>query len=290
MIIVKAQGGLGNQMYQYALYKWYVSQGRECKISLNYFNQYANNICVQHDRKYLVDEIFNTHSIFSEPKEDSKLGPCNLQMINKLSKFFHIKKKNHFVESAYKEQIFDESVINIDNVFLDGYWQSIRYIDLVKDILRQEFVFKKELEGRNKELQQLILHNPSISIHVRRGDYLVLNNYIQLDSTYYNSAVQYVINHESKPIILCFSDDIEWCRSHIKYDSIIYVDWNKGDNSYIDMQLMSCCKHNIVANSSFSFWGAWLNSNPNKIVIRPHNSYKNSKEAIDRWPNEWVVF
>ena len=129
----------------------------------------------------------------------------------------------------------------------------------------------------------------SVSVHVRRGDYLLPKNavYIRLSKEYYDKVMSYFTQRFDNVHFYVFSDGIDWCRENFKADRITFIDWNTGDDSYKDMQLMSLCKHNIIANSSFSSWAAWLNANPDKIVIRP-KEYKTDGQDY-YWPDEWIA-
>ena len=170
--------------------------------------------------------------------------------------------------------------------------QSVSYFYEVSDILRGEIVFPK-LNNANQEIGSLIRSSKSVSIHVRRGDYLTSKIYCNLgESEYYNNAIKYISKKDDNLQFLIFSDDSEWCKKNLKLPSnSIFVDWNRKSDSYIDMQLISMCKYNIIANSSFSWWGAWLNSNNDKIVIAPNNWF--SKDSLYDGtyiiPKDWVV-
>jgi hypothetical protein len=133
----------------------------------------------------------------------------------------------------------------------------------------------------------------SISIHVRRGDYLNHESYKNICGlNYYCSAIRYIKTLIMDPFFIVFSDDILWCKENLNNilsdTSVIYVDWNTGKESYKDMQLISNCKHNIIANSSFSWWGAWLNTFPNKIIIAPKKWLNTNIESTPRIAN-WLL-
>lgn len=177
--------------------------------------------------------------------------------------------------------------------YLVGYWQSEKYfVDADSDI-RTDFTFKSPLTGMNAELSAQIAGVNSVSLHVRRGDYVANKKnqliYCACSLDYYQAAIQYISAHVENPNFFIFSDDLAWVKSSLKMDfPCQYVDHNQGAESYNDMRLMSLCKHNIIANSSFSWWGAWLNMNPDKIVIAPKKWFFKEIYTKDLIPQGWV--
>ena len=173
----------------------------------------------------------------------------------------------------------------IKNSDLVGYFQSEKYFKNCKDLIRKYFTFADSLIDYN-------IINPvenSCSIHVRRGDYVNLQDYHPFPGMdYYRNAISYMKN-KGVNIFYIFSDDIEWCKEHFSYiDEIIYVE---GNIDIKDLALMSICKNNIIANSSFSWWGAWLNGNENKIVISPSVWFGPSKKGViteDLYCEGWI--
>ena len=175
--------------------------------------------------------------------------------------------------------------------YYDGYWQSEKYFCNVYEEIRKAFVFPALKRKENIQIRENIGNTNSISLHVRRGDYLSAGHYTCLGKTdYYNKAIHYIKENVSNPVFYVFSDDIEWCQNNLELpvDSV-FVNWNTGENSFRDMQLMSLCKHNIIANSSFSWWGAWLNGNPDKKVVAPYHFYRKGSGYDDSHlvPENW---
>jgi hypothetical protein len=174
-----------------------------------------------------------------------------------------------------------------------GYWQSARYFDNYDSQIRKDFTFRLPLEGRNAELAIDMAGSQSISLHIRRGDYIKhkptskIMHVCSLD--YYRDAVRWVSSKVVAPVFFVFSDDMEWVRRHIDFlPNFVLVDINREADSFRDMQLMSFCKHHIIANSSFSWWGAWLNSNVKKIVIAPQKWFCNGLDDSDLIPSQWI--
>lgn len=154
-------------------------------------------------------------------------------------------------------------------VYLIGYWQHEKYFKEIKNTLLEELNLKKEPDSKNKLIKAKILKYNSVSLHVRRGDYLLNENFAICDRGYYSKAINIVESRISNPVFFVFSDDIEWAQLNISANSDIeFIDFNK-DREYLDLDLMKACKNNIIANSTFSWWGAWLNPNPDKLVIAP---------------------
>lgn len=177
--------------------------------------------------------------------------------------------------------------------YLAGYWQSEKYFRGATADIRADFTFRIPPANRNAELAEQIGQMNAVSLHVRRGDYAknpqtnATHGLCPVD--YYRAAVQYVSERVERPNFFIFSDDIAWAKKHLEIGlSRQYVDHNHGAESYNDMHLMSLCGHHIIANSSFSWWGAWLNPNPDKIVVAPMKWFANNNNIEDLLPQNWV--
>ena len=200
-------------------------------------------------------------------------------------------RKTHYreVKLSFNEDI-ENFIRSNENIYLEGYWQSEKYFERIKDVIKNEFVFEKFSEEKNIFASNKIYATNSVAIHVRRGDYVknpLYSDICTLD--YYKRAIKYITQHIDNPFFYIFSDDIHWCIENFNdLNQIEFIDWNNGKQSYRDMQLMSLCKHNIIANSTFSWWGAWLNKNPSKIVIAPKKILNSSNDAIDLITNSWI--
>lgn len=200
---------------------------------------------------------------------------------------------------------FDPEVLNApDNVYMTGSFQSEKYFKDIKELIREEFTLKPEQSDEDIKVNEMIMDSESVSIHIRRGEVVeesqnqAIYNFVSDD--YYNSCINYMANNIRNPYFFVFSDDIDWVKINFKIPFLTYyVDHNSNSTDYRinsgkdfqDMRLMSQCKHNIITNSSFSWWGAWLNRNPEKIVCAP-------KEFVRIWnfdnkdivPDEWIKF
>lgn len=172
---------------------------------------------------------------------------------------------------------YEANVLKIDDGYLDGYWQQEDYFKLIRDELLNDYKFNSVSGIELKNMLDIIEKNESVSIHIRRGDYAnssIYDNIANLE--YYNEAINIIKSKVVNPVFFIFSDDIEWVKENMKISNSYIINFNRGLDSYKDMFLMSKCKHNIIANSTFSWWGAWLNINNNKIVIRP-NKFLNTE-------------
>jgi hypothetical protein len=170
------------------------------------------------------------------------------------------------IEEEYRETKFDftEEVFSIDNKSFFGYFQSDKYFSHCADIIRQEFTFNNDTQNRVKDILEPYRDKTLISVHVRRGDYLINPEFHPLPSVeYYNKAFNML--DDGNTVFICVSNDLDWCKSNIVQDNLIYQ-FNSLDT---DMCLISKCDHHIIANSSFSWWGSWLSTHPNKKVVAP---------------------
>ena len=195
-----------------------------------------------------------------------------------------------------RAQVFDRNILQIKGDFaLWGFWQSPRYFEDAAEELRvRKFRFRIPLEGRAKMLGEKISAENSVSIHVRRGDYLWSSNqsfYGGTNVAYYKRAVEYITEKTSSPHFYIFSDDQDWCRENMNfpYPTTFVDDEIAGSKSSFHLQLMSLCKNNIIANSTFSWWGAWLNHNSKKIVVAPKKWNADDRGNLDILPSEWVA-
>ena len=179
-----------------------------------------------------------------------------------------------------------DEIASMKNAYIAEFYFSFDFLEGIEDKVRSVFTFKNPLDERNQAIAEQMSQETSVSLHIRRGDYIG-TNHTQQSTSYFSHAMNYFMEKFKDVHFYVFSDDIPWCRENIKADKITFIDWNTGDDSWKDMQLMSLCKHNIITNSSFSAWGAWLNANPDKIVIRPKKYYDSGVEHP--FPDGWIV-
>lgn len=251
MIVVDVKGGLGNQMFQWAYAK---------QLSIR------NNIDIVIDLKSFV----NYRHKFSLDKLNLEYNAFNNNIPNLLG---------IFDDYIFRHNSFDDNL----NYYLDGYWQSEKYFSEISDIIRNDFSPNEiQLDKLNKTP---LINTNSVSIHIRRTDYVSSNGYHPVQTIeYYTKALDIIGEYD---YIFIFSDDIQWCKENLQFKNMIFME---GFDDIEDMWLMSLCKHNIIANSSFSWWGAWLNNNPNKKVIAPLNWFgtQANLNTSDIIPEGWI--
>ncbi len=281
MIISEIMGGLGNQLFQYAAARTVAMNNNSIlKLDLSWYNN-------SNSRPYLLN-AFNTSPIEASINEIKHLKEIT---IKKLLQKFILKNNNY--KYIDKSTGFDKKFEFIqNNTYMSGYYQSEKYFTSIEHIIRKEFCLKKPISTRYNDVVSKIQTHNSISLHIRRGDYHAINNILSLN--YYYSAIEIMGNLLNKQLLLiAFSDDIDWAKKNLFVNyPIIFIDGGNDFDSYEEMYLMSICKHNIIANSSFSWWGAWLNNNPQKIVIAPATWHAYSNTILlsqkDIVPESWI--
>ncbi len=287
MIYVNIRGGLGNQIAQYIA-------ARNLAIRLNtgvcLDISFYKNIDSQTTQR---DFLLNGFNIQAEFMSDALAGKV------RRSRTFLNKVINHF--SKDKIIVINEDDANaqaifqnpIDNIYLRGYWHRHEYFSKVKQDIIGDFNLSYELGDEQSKLLKMVSKSNSVSIHIRRGDYLNLLNksrYGACDEYYYSEAMKHIEKETEDPTYFIFSDDVAWCRENISsQNKIKYVSLGEGSHTTFEIFLMSRCRHNIIANSSFSLYGAMLNINENNIVIAPTPWFNVEKEAEEqRLGKDWV--
>jgi hypothetical protein len=190
---------------------------------------------------------------------------------------------------------FDARVLDCsDQAYLDGFWQSEQYFSPIANLIRQDLQLKNPLPENLKALVTQIQSTNAIAVHVRRGDYVsnpTTTAYHGVCSVqWYEDAAKYMIEKIENPVFFVFSDDYEWVRKNIYFDApTVFITPSPDGQECNDLHVMSLCQHNIIANSSFSWWGAWLNANPNKIVIAPQQWFAaGNHDTKDLIPHSWI--
>ena len=289
MYTIKIGGGLGNQIFYYAFYKKLKNLGYEVYVDISEMELYNLH------NGYELEQVFRL-DILKIPQEQKikELTLIERKFLNriyiKLKKIIYILSKRVYIEK-WGEISFPKHNKKNKNIYCLGAFQSEKYFYDIRDIIRQELEFPIIKDELNKKIEKEIRNSNSVSIHIRRGDYLNdkgLGGLAPLK--YYQNAIEYIKSKINNPCFFIFSNDIEWCKQNLDLENCYYIDWNKGKESYRDMQLMSLCKHNIIPNSSFSWWGAWLNNNPDKIVIAPEKWFNDcvKMDYSNVVPETWI--
>ncbi len=289
MIVVKLLGGLGNQMFQYAAGRALATKhGVPLKIDISALKNDSKGAYTQ--RHYELD-CFNIQATIATEKDLAAFQPFHNNQILRLAqrKFPFLFSSIYFAESGSQ---FNSTFNNLkSNSYLDGYWQSEAYFKNIRVQLLSDFVLKDSMPRSLETWCDKITSVNSVSMHVRRGDYVNLpsaNAFHGLCSmTYYENAFSKLQAEEQNLEIFVFSDDITWCKQNFNFRvNTHFVEHT--DKAYWDLYLMSLCKHNIIANSSFSWWGAWLNQHTNKRVFVPEYWFTNIKShSIDILAPNW---
>jgi hypothetical protein len=293
MIITILKGGLGNQMFQYAMARR-VSILNNTDLALDITSFSWNKL-----RVFELADFFNINVKIATVTDIN-----NVKFSHKYFLSDRVKRKlmgedfPYFLRPVVNEQslMYDENILKVNkHSIMDGSWQSEKYFDDIKNVISKDFTFKHNANDYYSRIIKNIRNNNTVSIHVRRGDYVSNNITNSFHGTcsldYYNSAIAHISKSISNITYVIISDDIEWCKNNLSHiPNSVFVENNKGMH-YEDMRLMSLCTHNIIANSSFSWWGAWLNSNPNKIVIAPKQWFVSSEmqaQTNDLIPSSWI--
>ena len=292
MIVIEMGGGLGNQMFQFCLYKKLKSLRKDVYLDVSSYDLPGSL------RRYELDRFIGIR------REEIKFSNDSFRKRSNTSDALFIAKRFIFkrICRTYKDKIgvFQPEVYDMDWVRLVGYWQNESYFSDIRDSILECYTFdSNELDSRNRSLGGKMEKEQSVSLHVRRGDYLDDRNSHIYDnictSNYYRRAVDYICKNVEHPIFYLFSDDIKWCKNNIgalygDYHGKIeskFVDFNNGVHSYLDMYLMNKCRHHIIANSTFSWWGAWLGTNEDKIVVAPSRWLANH-DTSDTICTDWI--
>lgn len=282
MVIIRVMGGLGNQLQQYALYRKFQSIGAEAGLDISWFSQ-DNQARAAAPRRLALSDFMNLPMRVVSEKEVRSLLGRNYEekagLAEKIKRRFLPEKVLLFEES----EMFHPQIFAWHSRYLVGYWACEAYYSDILEKLREEICFPVNVDEKNREVMEEMTNQSSVSIHIRRGDYLDAVNVAMFGGIctekYYDTSVRYVKERQPGAVFYVFSDDVEYARAHYRGPEYRIVDWNRGDSSFYDMQLMSCCKYNICANSTFSFWGARLNKNADKLMIRP-SIHKNTQVCV----------
>ncbi len=290
MIIVKLKGGLGNQLFQYAIGRNLAEIHKTTvKIDVSYFANYKLH-AYSLSPFNIQENIASTEECRVKPDDKSKLFEWfnNILCINTV-------KKTHILKYILEKNFYyDSEILKLhDGIYLDGYWQSEKYFIDIARIIHKEFSVKNPQTGKNKEIADKILSCHSVSIHIRRGSY-VLPPYNSFHGTcsieYYHRCINHLVQKVKNPHFFIFSDDPEWVSENLHINHpVTYINHNGVAGDYEDLRLMTQCNHHIIANSTFSWWGAWLSKNNNKIILTPNPWFRNSQlDTRDLIPSGWI--
>lgn len=291
MIIVRINGGLGNQMFQYAMGRRLALQhNTDLLLDLSFFDQKDG----PHTQRPFELDVFNVKYRRATAEELRPFLQAGASRIRRVRDRLLPSAASHpwFIQQGFG---FDQRALEVpSSVCLHGYWQSEKYFKEVETQLRADLTFASSPQGANASTAARIGNTNAVSIHVRRGDYVsdptIRDYHGACDAAYYLAAVQRILTVHPDASFFIFSDDPAWAKANMQFEApITVVDHNHGAASFEDMRLMSMCKHHIIANSSFSWWGAWLNPDPTKTVIAPRRWFTDPGiDTRDLLPTGWI--
>ena len=287
MIIVRIWEGLGNQLFQYAYARALQLRTGEmvCLDASRIYKEKLEDRGVE--RRYALNQ-FNT----------------KLPLISNISnKYFFLSQSNFMQKTIYwmaehhmwftgfykeEDTLYKENLKSIyGNLYLMGWFQNEKYFLEYRNILLKELTPTKKIKI-SQLLKSILKNEMTISVHVRRGDFKKNNNVLPV--SYYKKAKEFVETKVSNPCYIIFSDDTEWVKKNLDFGLNVVYMCEEGLRDYEELLVMSCCKHNIIANSTFSWWGAWLNKNEDKIVVGPMQWF-NQKQDVQKYnimPDKWI--
>jgi hypothetical protein len=285
MIISKLEGGLGNQLFQYSIGRSAASfHQTDLKLDLQYYQKSSK-------REYKLDNFNIRASVATvnelKPFERKKKRKSWLNPFNRVSP----SRTNYYqeAESGHAPGIHHFR----DNSYLEGYWQNPKWFDHIRVQLLEEITPVRPPGPIASGISEMIAQGASISLHVRRGDYLKPRYkaiYHQLTNEYAAKGIRLINDSEGgTPVVYVFSDEIDWVRDQFHFDNPVVFASDTSLTDCEELMLMTQCHHNIIANSTFSWWGAWLNPNPLKIVVSPERWFQDaSRESPDLVPDSWM--
>ncbi|SHM95050.1 alpha-1,2-fucosyltransferase [Flavobacterium xinjiangense] len=292
MIIIQLQGGLGNQMFQFAFASVLAKNNKALVLidkKLFKLNG-TRDVCTPRNFELA---IFN--NAYNEASSPNIISFHHLTNLNKLKRKCSLNYPKIYIEPYFG---FYKKALDLRSpVYINGYFQSYKYFIGNEKFIKKIFSFPiEELDLQNKNILSIIEKSNTISVHIRRGDYVNDKITQQFHGNcalgYYLDAISLLASQYKTFTLLFFSDDSDWVKEQFEYLPYpkLFIDHNKNENSWKDMCLMSFCSHNIIANSTFSWWAAWLNDNPTKVVIAPKLWFANvEKKANDLIPPEWIL-
>lgn len=288
MVIIKIAGGLGNQMFQYALARALENKGRKVLLDCSGYKVQSQTDTV---RNYELDR-FSIKIAKASQKEIASYFNRRQRFLYYLGRLIKKDLSKIIIE---KEHHYQDKIAECDNKYLIGYWQSEHYFKTIRKELLEDFSFEDLRLSQNNEVlrKQLFSAENSVAVHIRGGDYTAAGNvpiYGNIcTKEYYQKAFAYIEKNIGQVLYYIFTNDFTLAQQILPMNNknIKIIDWNAEEDGWIDMYLMSICKHNIIANSSFSWWAAWLNQNPEKVVIAP-SKWQNGSDIEDIVPREWV--
>lgn len=278
MRLIKMTGGLGNQMFIYVLYLRMKSRFSDTCIDLSDM------------RHYRVHQGYELHSVFTcLPKTDEV---CLPQWLKKIVEFLFFRTILERHEGGALRHY--DGPVRWPLVYYKGFYQNLMYFRGYEKEIRQAFTFdiSRASERSRAMAIQMDDETESVALHVRRGDYLKPKHFSKVGCVcqlpYYQRAVKEIEKRVESPHYYVFTDDMLWVKEQLPLENVTYIDWNRGKDSWQDMMLMSHCHHHIIPNSTFSWWGAWLSTREEGIIVCPNHWYAHDNGQVPMYPDSWL--
>jgi hypothetical protein len=285
MIYVTLMGGLGNQLFQYAFGRALsLRSGLELVLNLAYLRDRAPRGHFS-PRNYDLDAF--AIPVTTIEKDPHSILPPGI--LNRIERRIHPGKRVRPAGIGFDPALLDA----VDGAVYEGYFQSERYFASHRAALLEDLVPRNVPGSASSELRARAETCESVAIHIRRGDYVtnptVAATFGVCSLDYYRAAVARMSSKVPAPVFFLFSDDMDWVKAHLRLPGVChYVDHNGPDSAWQDLWIMSGCRHAIIANSSFSWWGAWLNQNPDKVIIAPEPWFAGNPDTGSVIPESWT--
>ena len=286
---MKIIGGLGNQMFQYALGRQLaILNNCELKLDITDYETYKLH-------KYGLNN-FSIQASVAGPKEILRHDETRLQALQRkiLSHLHRTQRTTNLKRVTEKNLMFDPAILRLQgDIYLSGYWGSEKYFLQAEATIRKDFTLVPTQDEANERMSSLIENTEAVAVHIRRGDYVTNATTNKFHGTctidYYLEAARKIVEHVANPTFFIFSDDMSWVQKNLTLTNPMhYVSINGPDKNFEDLRLMSQCKHHIIANSTFSWWGAWLAKHPKQKVIAPLKWFNDPTVTTDLVPESWV--
>lgn len=280
MIIIRIKAGIGNQLFQYALYKKFELMGKDVAVDLHYYDMPKEK---RSFRDYELP-LLGLHPRVAVENDIVRLAGTETIM-NKIVRRMGL--RSSYIRE--KDLRFQEDILKKENVYLNGYWQSDRYFADIRETLLEEIQYPEDKKAINADLYKEICSSQSVCVTIRRGDYVVnpryKKKYFSCNEAYFEKGMARIKDQVKDAVFFAFSDDIEWVKENVNFPGKVFFE--RGDDPvYEKMRLMSACKHFIISNSSFSWWVQYLSANPDKIVYAPRQWYPDGTRT-DIYQKNW---
>lgn len=312
MIITRISNGLGNQLFQYAIGRRLSHQkGESLKFDISWFDHPTRHGGVHREYKLHHFDIAGTVATDSEVQDVVSPLPIRIPVFlfgravesgylspktaaNMFNYYFEVNSTPDTTPPSWPHsRFFSPEMLEIEgDAYLHGYWQSPRYFESITKVIRKELTVAHKLDGQNREVANLIDGTNAVGIHIRRG----LKKYgTELPIDYYRNAIKQMDKIVDNPTYFIFSDTPKWSKEYIRFSTageIIHITHNDGSTDYEDLRLLRMCDHHIIANSTFSWWGAWLGDSPEQVVLAPASWMGRAVGKVDQWdyiPDEWSL-